>query len=238
MAIFAAACLLVVAPACSKKKDKASNVRKVKAQKDGGSDDDGSDGSGSGPKTNNQTMSAAVPDGIEFGVARTALARPKMGDRFYVASVLTQVFGPDSAPVVNPLVRDNMAAFGGPCDQAGRVGGNNCGGRLSFSQLPMLPVSMATREGYRLRACETLTFDDNLLKYAVGQIEAATLLDPPNSTAVDKVYEQFYPGQKPTTAVHDALVDVVRKASDGKTPLDGWRFLFMTVCSSPDWQLL
>ncbi len=223
--------------ACAKKKDKPLARKARKASPDA-TIDDGETKVTVSPDGSAAKMSAVVPDGIEFGIARTALARPKMGDRFYVSSVFLQIFGPEAAPVVIPMIRNNMAAFGAPCDQIGRPETNNCAGRLSFSQLSMVPVSMATREGYRIRTCESLIFNDALLKFAVGQLEGASVLDPPSAGATDKVYEQFYPGQQPTTGVHDALMDVVRKASEGKASLDGWRFLYMTVCSSPDWQLM
>lgn len=177
------------------------------------------------------------PDGVEYGVARTALNRVKLGDKFYVASVLNQIFGPEAAGIVEPLVRNNVTAFGGPCDQFGRmgVGGNHCAGRSSASQASMIPTSMATREGFRMRACEAITQKDGAIIHAIALVSGAAPDKEPSSTDVAAAYELFFPGITASKSVRKALIEVV---AEGGAPLESWRLLYLTLCLSPDWQIL
>jgi hypothetical protein len=181
------------------------------------------------------TARAQSPNGVEYGVVRTAQNRVKLGDRFYVASVLSQVFGPESDATVNALIRNNPVAFGGPCDQFGREGGNGCAGRLSSSQVTILPGSMATREGLRMRACEAIVQKDAALVFALTQITKASPDKAPDDATIEGAYELFFPGAEAPDEVVAALGDV---AGQGDKALESWRLVLLTLCLSPDWQLL
>jgi hypothetical protein len=175
------------------------------------------------------------PDGPEFGVARTSLDRLRIGDKFYVASVLSQVFGPDAETIVGPMIRQNTVAFGGPCDQLGRIGYNHCGGKASGSQAAIIPSTMATREGYRMRACEAIAQNFGAVAFAVEQIDGADVDSEPTTKQLRAAYDLFYPGIEAPSGVIAALGEVA-DAADG--PSNGWRYVFLTLCLSPDWQLL
>lgn len=234
-ALYAALALaLTVSPlaACSKKKGGGIRSR----VNDGIEKDDGK------VKKKNDKLSAMRPEDAndaEYAVARTALNRPKIGDKLFVASFYNQIFGPSVGGFMVPLIRNNTGAFGGPCDQLGNIATNHCLGRSSFSQAPVLPNSMATREGFRIRTCDLTAQTDAAIVHAVAQIKNASTDSKPGTSEVAKAYELFFPGHEPTQEVGEALKAVVDEAtSDGQPPLEGWRFLFLTLCLAPEWQLL
>jgi hypothetical protein len=62
----------------------------------------------------------------------------------------------------------------------------------------------------------------------------------PTLTDIKVAYDLFSPGRIPSDDLVKSLkTDVVDySVSTGLVPLESWRFLFLTLCISPHWQVL
>jgi hypothetical protein len=159
--------------------------------------------------------------------------RLRLASRSMIAAILQGVFGPDSEPIVKPLVRDQYGPFGGdPCDRYAAP----CG-LANNTQLPMVPFANALRFGLIARACERLVSSDQTLHFALSSF-AAVATSPPGPSDVQAVFELFYPGKQMSSAVASDLQGVVTASTqNGHRSNDTWRILVDTVCQSPGWQL-
>lgn len=164
-------------------------------------------------------------------VHETSETRLRLGDRSYVSSVLTSVFGPSAEDPAQDLIDPNIAAFGGPCDPYA----SGCNG--SSSQASVIGVATSSREALRTRACERIVANDTAVNFAVSQA-GAMAANRPADGEIRRAYDLFYPGKNPTHEGFLALENVVASAeSQGLAPLESWRFLFLSLCLAPDWQV-
>lgn len=188
----------------------------------------------------------------------------RIGDRKMMASVYRDIYGPDSNTSTFWSLLYQVGTFGGPCDPMEGVLSNDdyaCTYTANGFQFhtkvdsldyaaTMTPINNIRREGLRLRLCETLNMTDLTLKYAIGQIRnpayatsvmSAVLPAIPMPTREDirMAYGAFYSGEAPSTDVVDELekLTVAASVTTPLSPKDPWRYLLLTICKTPGWQL-
>ncbi len=165
-----------------------------------------------------------------------------IGHADYMTSTMTTIFvnptlaTPSTNAIKNKiksLVTLQIDSMGGPCSRYDDIcpGGN----RTSSS---VVPLSNAIRKGYLIRACEEILSIDEAVMTALTQSSLA-----PTSAASDmnlsNALNLFFPGRAvsdnvlaPLKAQHQAALNF------GQTPLDAWRFVFLSLCTSPMMEML
>lgn len=173
----------------------------------------------------------------------TAESQLTLGTRQYVVSSLDQIFGSTAQLITMPLIQAEPIFFGGPCDNFNPA---ICPiqNERELSQLTVLPSAVTARSALVLRACDKIVSDDVAILYAVAQAKSVASITEAEvkdvtDADVSLAYDLFYPGKKPSSSAAASLKDVATKgkALDGKS-ISGWRFLFLVLCMSPDWQII
>lgn len=169
----------------------------------------------------------------------------RIGDREQVSSVLVNVFGPAAQKAVTENVLRKPALFGGPCDIHSESAQSepNC----TFEDVSAGPVPVVTsaREALRTQTCDRIVQDDAAIRYAAAQardLDDGSFIDSeaPGDADIQAAFELFVPGRTlPADALEALKTGVVAGAQkqSGKTA-EGWRFLFLTLCLSPQWEIL
>jgi hypothetical protein len=170
------------------------------------------------------------------GIAVQPESRLRMGSRFYVASTLNEIFGTSAETVTSSLVMPNINQFGGPCDPYIE---NDCT-EQSQSQAPQIPVTTSARAALTIRACERIVSADLAITTAIetvlGSLPAVLSWPTPENTI--SLFQLFYSDRIPAVEVQAALSGIVQAAqAQSLPPIEAWRFLLFTLCSSPDWQI-
>ncbi len=178
-------------------------------------------------------ISAGAP-GPDGAIASTAASDTnlRLMAGGYVAGLLNDVFGPQAQNITGRFINGNYAQFGGGCD---KYGSTDCPANLS--QGGVIPSALTTRSSILIRTCDLIMQDDYAVTYAASKVGTIGVL--PDRVAVQAAYDLFYPGRTlESAAAVDSLGAVVNQATAlSMPPLEGWRFLFLTLCMSPDWQI-
>ncbi len=165
-----------------------------------------------------------------------------IGHAGYMTSTMTMLFvNPALATTstssiknkINSLVNLQISSMGGPCSRYDDIcpGGDR-------SSAPEVPLSNAIRKGYIIRSCEEILSIDEAVMTALTQISLT-----PNSAASDvnlsNTLNLFFPGR----AVSDYVLAALRAQHQaalnfGQAPLDAWRFVFLSLCTSPLMEML
>lgn len=175
----------------------------------------------------------------------------RMSDRFYVSSLLQDVFGEAANNPINNLVNAKMDSFGGGCDQYDRNTNisntclnDNCtqvtcnGAEIIHNQLG---VSSVIRVGWLTKTCEEITNNDSATLYAVRNILVQPTVPQsgvpiPNNNTLKKSYELFYrSGVSPNNNILSALSTIA--ATETTNNFEKWRYVFLALCVTPEWQI-
>ena len=225
--------------------------------KNGKSQNEQAEGPGAGGGANVTASSAT---------ANTEL-RLTLGTRWMVSSTLSDIFGANTivsgtlkvSDVLKAFVLDQPASFGGSCDpyanshpmpvldshgNVNRVietpSARGCTDSPS-SQAAILPSSSTSRLAWNTRTCDRILASDAAVRYAATQagLPASAALDVPNEAQIRASYDLFYPGiEIPSAALRDLQTVTTTAAGLGAGAGEGWRFLLLTLCLSPGWQVL
>ncbi len=174
----------------------------------------------------------------------------RMSDRYYVSSLLLDVFGTNANTAVVNYVKVKMDAFGGGCDQYDKtVNASNaclnddcnnvqCNGTNVIDK--QIGMSSVIRQGWLIRACEDITNVDNAVLYTIrnvveNQTYVKATVPAPTVEGLIKAYGLFYRTGTPNEAVITALA----KVSDTETTsnFDKWRYVLLSLCVTPEWQI-
>ncbi len=185
---------------------------------------------------------------VEFnsvsGVEASLSAEDKIniGHADYMASVMTLLFvNPASASgsatnikgKIDTLVANQIPSMGGPCN---RYEGN-CPGE-DLSSAPMVATSNAIRKGYLVRACEEILSIDEAVITALSKVSLGPMA-PASDANLRSISNLFFPGREISSAI---LLDLKAQhqaaLSMGQTPTDAWRFVFVSLCTSPLMEML
>jgi hypothetical protein len=175
----------------------------------------------------------------------------RMADRYYVTSLILDVFGPDIKVYVDYFINVNMDHFGGGCDQYdfnvdtnGTCLNANCnlincyGTNVIHNQIG---ASSVIRQGWTTRTCEEITNYDPSILYAIraihdqpGMLRDANLPAPTNTT-LTTAYGLFFRSTAPNTTVIKSLA-AVADAETGDN-FEKWRYVLLSLCVIPEWQI-
>ncbi len=174
----------------------------------------------------------------------------RLGTRKFVSSKLVNLFGATEAQtIVDQKINSKPGIFGGSCDllagtmtalpSAGYLG--DCAERPE-SHAPPIGVATSQRMALSIRSCDQLVQSDtaihNAAKAALGVSTSPVASRFPNDADIAAVYGFYYRDRALDTPVADALRGVVTAAAgQGYSSIEGWRFLIMTLCKSPVWQI-
>ncbi len=163
----------------------------------------------------------------------------RLGTRFFISSKLGNVFGPTASAVTANLIDRDAGNFGGPCDRymndfTGVQNSGDCT-NLADSQASVVGNATPARMAISLRSCRRIVQNDQAITFALNAATGNSATNrAPTDADLQSIYEQFYVGRTASANLISSLKNVHSKAG---SPLDGWRFLLATLCSSPDWQI-
>ncbi len=170
-------------------------------------------------------------------------AQPRHGGRKFVASKLRDVFGATANDPVVRLVDNDAGNYGDPCDKYSRDfnGNQNFGDcrDLGESQASSVGPATPTRQSLTIRACTKITQSDaaviNAVTLAVGSDATARTL---TAGDIQSLYDLFFTGRLAQTTTTTALKAIATSVEQkAYVSLDQWRFVLLTLCMSPDWQV-
>ncbi len=173
---------------------------------------------------------------------------PRLGDRYYLKSVLTNVFGPRSIPYIRENIMANGQVFGGPCDEYEQVRTGlkvfdladietACPGEKSGSRLSQIPDESVIRLGYLFRTCDALVRDKSILNFAVKK--AGQLSKNPTAENYFNIVRLFDVTADITNKDSEVFEKISSQDSYKKLPSEKqWQLLFGLTCKSTDWQVL
>ena len=227
-----------------------------------------SDGGHVGPETQEIYSYQGTPDSrVRLGDRHyvRSVMREAFGPSAEVATVLKRYIDPPLIVDKNQIntspesISNQISMFGGPCDPAvapPHINPNvvSCLNR-SESQSTQLPVTVPGREALRIQACEEITQYDSPIYHAVAlalgappqqatsQYTHPSQLPLPTDATIDQAFDLFQPGEVPPMGVKSTLWEVVEEVDKLGIPssniaLEKWRFLLLTLCSDPHWQVL
>lgn len=170
------------------------------------------------------------------GGGETIVIKPRLGDRLFVASVLESVFGPNEEA---RLISNRPEVFGGSCDPYTRVrtapgpkgfagGEEDCGEQGTYQPTELNPSSVV-RQGYLIRACESLTSRKKTLAHALGQLPGLEI----NRESLTAAYQLFFPERLPGEAVIESLANI-----PGVDATARWQSVLKILCIDPTWQVI
>lgn len=171
--------------------------------------------------------------------------RPVIGNRNYLASLLEDIFvAPLDSRIqadtnilnrIRTLVFNQTAALGGPCSRYDAA----CPGTIATNrEAEVLPLPNALRKGYMIRACEEILAINRAVDNVMAKVELqmAAAGDRQNFS---KIYDLFYPGRSAPVDVVDTLVAIHSDAKGkGLVNRDAWRFSFLAMCKSSQFEVL
>jgi hypothetical protein len=196
----------------------------------------------------------AIPIGGATGAPEIAL-----GNRFYIVDALVQIFGPSASLPTTQLIKKNYE-FGRSCEYwnggtpymltyVPLVKDMDCyvegygGYTYKDTKIAFAPAPSVARESYIIRVCNKIVEQDAAVEYLAAQVSTTpspTTTRPTAANIVD-LYQVFYPGVTPNTAVKNALnalvADAMSRFSTSNPTLEAWRFLELAVCSSSGWAI-
>ncbi len=182
---------------------------------------------------------------------------PSIGDRFYVMSILKDVFGPSTEAVdssnLGSQVYSRITDFGTPCSpyedyrifnvNNGRSRARTdraCpyGDRVDGMNANILSNVTASRQGYIINLCTSLVENTTTRNYALSKIHDGS---SSSTTAVTRqklinLYAQFYRGRpNPSAGIVDSLELIFQYETD---LTKAWKAAIYAVCASDHWQAL
>lgn len=196
---------------------------------------------GLGFLTDEQVSSIAEALRDNSNVESTFEYMPTIGTRFYVQSLLNEVFVPDENPIaadttnatnINNLVGNNVDAFGQSCSRY-----DTCKSReASIETLMSAPMNSngdPIRFGFQTRICEeVLSNSDRALTVALGKI-SLNVDSARNAQNVTALLNHFLKSKPLPQTVVANLVQVGSAAQGmGMNSADQWRFIMLAICRS------
>jgi hypothetical protein len=160
-------------------------------------------------------------------------AQPRLGDRNFVASTLSAVFGNNAnvTGIITGEVRSQVVIFGGRCDD----NQGDCYGNTEGAYIGALPVASILREARKIRACDRiLALPDNAgLNNALSLIYKDQPVGPVDAKNISVAYELFSPGR---TLSAKLAADLVASVSDVSESTNQWIAALTALCHDPSWE--
>ena len=189
----------------------------------------------------------------------------RLGNRFFVVSFLENIFGQENIsraggrlydklkhnkyPITTEYILSKRSVWGGGCDiydlSEESIGvlefpKNHC----HFTGDPINPNlilgSSVVREGYRIKTCEEILSIDSAIDHALSQADISSGVSPAPES-ISKVYSLFFPTRNTDNDDFMALsTELVNLGQNdfASTSQEHWRYILLTLCFDPSWQIL
>jgi hypothetical protein len=169
--------------------------------------------------------------------------RPRLGDRFYIANVLEEIYTTGSAPsdaTVVTHIKNTILAnghfFGGIAHDYDPPEFRSIAS-VDYHQSPSFANVGAPGSALLISICTTLNETVGVL----GVIETKTgLTGKLSPSAIDfaPLYKLFYPTKDSNYMAHVALETLFNKVKMTSNRNDAIKVVLYTLCTSPDWTVL
>jgi len=181
----------------------------------------------------------SLPSPMGYNVGQAGESELKLASRVFVVSTLSAIFGPSIKTDLEETIEREVFRFGGACDANNPSSCPSQVNLLSGSDVSSVPKFSSGRAGIQIKACDRIVQKNSAIEYALREINAWPLVSNPRIDDIAQAYQLFYPGKQPALQVIYALLNISSEAQKNNFALiDSWRFIFLTLCMSPDWQLL
>jgi hypothetical protein len=168
-----------------------------------------------------------------------------VANKNYVAALLKEVTDSNGTAayyakrdkILNEWVLEMSSVWGGSCDIMSNHSARDCEGSASNATLASYKDSNLIRESVRVRVCEELFGDDEILAALLYQLTISAPAPAPTFTSVVALVQLFYRGELPSEEFYQTLLEVdAELAATNTTSLNRWRMLTQLVCESTEWQ--
>lgn len=157
----------------------------------------------------------------------------RMADRYYVSSVLLEIFGPTAKDYIHEIIYKNVQAFAGPCDVYEQVRVNDtdvvdahtsCFNRKDNSAVALVGKANIMASGYIQKICTILIQNEKTFGFALKQ-----------GSESKQLYALFHPYKKPADSILKALKEIKSKFLAKQ---DGVKAVLSFLCTEPSWRIL
>lgn len=183
------------------------------------------------------------PSGEKLQISANQLV---MGDKEYLESVFTDVFGSPSLSQENKNVLQSILfqeftpqqqVLGRACDPIREGSTYGCYYSLTNAETGLSAASSAIREGARIQVCRRMIANEPLFQNAVAKIKGNS--STPTDQSIGSAIELFFPAREPDSVLQNALSRLDgAMATNSESADNRWRMLLLTLCESPSWQIL
>lgn len=167
----------------------------------------------------------------------------QMADRSYVESVLLQVFNATGTPAATYIQSDiyQKVEFGGACDFYAPSDLNATTVEFPreqcFNRIGVVQNSNNNSMRYSLttKVCERLVMDSARMDVIKSKIFTNNQWAAPSDTSIQKAWALFFPIESADPSIVEDLKAIAAVSSGDE---DAWKNIILTMCISPEWQVL
>lgn len=173
----------------------------------------------------------------------TSESRLRISSRSYLKSTLDEIYEPSVATATSNLIGDKAGQLGGASDPYQALD------RPGFTQVQSIPSASSARSALIERVCDVIHQNDTAVLAAAAKVlgapATAASLKLPTEQDLASAYSLYYPGKSPSEELLEDLSQIVVQARTLQpapretllAPVEAWRFVFLTLCLSPEWQV-
>lgn len=197
-------------------------------------------------KKANSKLDFRTPSSIVEKVSLTEYnSDVQMGSRSYIESVLLQVFDAENNKDMASYIQSNIferIEFGGACDKYS-ASDEGVSTKVEFERercknsIGVVQPSNNNPMRYSLttKACEKLVGDANSLNAVRNKIFSDKKWGNPTNEKILLAWHLFNQASDTDTDVISALKDIEKVTSSND---EAWKIIILTLCISPEWQVL
>lgn len=166
-----------------------------------------------------------------------------VANRVFVAALMRDIFKRSNEDdwlegQINKWILYRPAQFGGACNTYSSQSQKDCNGDVANVNMAANVDDNTIRESYRLQFCRTTLGFDEFVDSALSRVSIARN-HTPDADKILQVYSLFYQDTEAEPLVVESLVALDESLKAANEPLlERWRALLLTLCESPNWQLL
>jgi hypothetical protein len=178
--------------------------------------------------------------------AKKVVKNLRLGDRFYIESVLIDVFGNSLRPVTQKYIINSAGALSGPCDnyEQVRIGDeadsfadphSACPGGKLATTIPTIGSSSLLRQGHITKTCEEALRNKVAFDYVLNKIFVDSPISEPDSESLQRAFSLFNPELVLNSKIKGKLL---RIDHSNKNNRERWASIILTLCLDPGWQII
>lgn len=185
-----------------------------------------------------------APNAFEEKQAKlTYSSELQMADRSYIESVLLQVFDAEGTAAASYILSDvyQKVEFGGACDFYAPSDLNATTVEFPreqcFTGIGVVQNSNNNPMRYSLttKVCERLVIDSARMSSVRAKIWTDGKWHAPDEASIQKAWALFFPIERAHPDVVGAFKELAAVSSGDE---DAWKNIILTMCISPEWQVL